>query len=120
MPDQNLALFQFVYVKDIQSIIIQCIGNPSVYNEAYNLSAPEMISYDKLAEALEDIAQREILFERYSMEEINDNEIPLPFPLEQHELYSGDKIARALGFEYTPFIKGMKETYEFFLKYYRK
>ncbi len=46
VPSPCLALFQFVYVKDIAKFLLACIGNQSVTNKSYNLSAPELISYE--------------------------------------------------------------------------
>jgi hypothetical protein len=37
--------------------------------------------------------------------------------LDKHELYAGSLIANTLNFTYTPFVKGLKETFEFYQKY---
>ncbi|MFZ3171102.1 MAG: NAD-dependent epimerase/dehydratase family protein [Carboxydocellales bacterium] len=120
VPENSLALFQFVYVKDIASILFACLGNEKVYNNTYNLSAEELIAYDKLIEVFEQVSGEQLNTERVSIETINRNNIKLPFPLEQHELYSGSLLAGTLNFKYTPFSTGMKETFEFYKKYFYK
>lgn len=116
-PKDSMALFQFVYVKDIARILFACLGNEKVYNSTFNLAAEELISYAKLIEVFEQVSDRRITIESLSIDAINRNNIPLPFPLDQHEIYSGSLLSRTLDFKYTPFIKGMKETFEFYKKY---
>lgn len=117
-PSDSLSLFHFVYVQDIVQILLRCIGKPEVFGNDYILSAPECISYDKLADVLSGLTGgRELETEVLSIEEIEQKNIPLPYPLRKHILYSGAKIARTLGFEYTPFAAGMLETFHFYKKY---
>lgn len=120
MPRNNLALFQFVYVQDCAQITAQCLCNPSVYNNSYNLAAPEQICYEKLLSVLSGAAGRAPETEYFDLEEILRQNIPLPFPLEQHELYAGEKIVRALGVSYTPFEQGIRESFGFYKKYVYK
>ncbi len=116
MPENSLSLFQLVYVRDIVQILIKCMGRPEVFDNEYILAAPEFISYTKLANVLAGLTDRELETEFMSPEEIEEKEIPLPFPLKRHELYSGEKIARTLGFTYTPFASGMREAFSFYKK----
>jgi len=51
-----------------------------------------------------------------SIETIDRERIPLPFPLDNHLIYSGTLVQRVLGFEYTPFEEGMKKTYEHYVQ----
>jgi len=120
LPKDSLALFQFVYVKDIAKILFACLGNEKVFNNTYNLAAEELISYDKLIEVFEQVSGNPIDTKRVSIDIINKNNIPLPFPLDQHEIYSGSLLADTLSFKYTPFIEGMKETFDFYKKYMYK
>ena len=117
VPEHSLALFQFVYVKDIADILFNCLGNEKVYNNTYNLAAEELISYYKLIEVLEQVSGRRIYTKRLSISTINKNNIPLPFPLDQHELYSGSLVSDTLNFNYTRFAKGMEETFNFYKQY---
>jgi nucleoside-diphosphate-sugar epimerase len=117
VPSDSLALFQFVFVRDVARICIECLGNNKVYNNAYNLSAEELVSYKKLIKVFEEISGTGVKTKKYTVKEILRSNIPLPYPLDQHELYSGSLIADTLNLQYTPFAKGMKEALEFYKKY---
>ncbi len=115
-PSDSLSLFQFVYVQDVARIIAQCIGKPEVFGNTYNLAAPELVSYDKLMDVLSGLTSRELETEPMSVQEIEEKNIFLPFPLKHHELFFGEKIVRTLGFSYTPFTQGMSEAFHFYKK----
>ena len=117
IPQESQALFQFIYVKDIAKLLFACLVNEKVFNGTYNLVAEELISYDKLIEVLEQVSGNSIKIKRLSRDSINKNNIPLPFPLDQHEIYSGSLISGTLNFKFTPFTEGMKETFEFYKKF---
>jgi len=117
IPQDSLALFQFIYVKDIAKILFASLGNEKVFNNTYNLAAEELISYDKLIEVLKQVSGRQIDTRRMSIHTINKDNLQLPFPLDQHEIYSGSLITSTLSFKYTPFIEGMKETFDFYNKF---
>jgi len=117
IPQDSIALFQFIYVKDIAKILFACLSNEKVFNNTYNLAAEELISYDKLIEVLKQVCGRQIDTKRVSIHTINKDNIALPFPLDQHEIYSGSLITDTLGFKYTPFIEGIKETFDFYKKF---
>jgi len=119
-PEKTLALFQFIYVRDIAQILIQCLCNQMVYENDYNLSAPELISYDRLFDVFTEISGKQLQKELLSNDIIESERIPLPFPLDGHEIFSGTKISRTLGFTYTPFPEGMRETLDFYRKYVYK
>ncbi|MDY6844257.1 MAG: NAD-dependent epimerase/dehydratase family protein [Thermodesulfobacteriota bacterium] len=112
LPDIELALFQFVSVWDVAEILIECLGNEKVFNNAYNLSAPELVSYRRLVKVLEEITGKRIGTRKLNIPMINQKQIPLPFPLDQHLIYSGELIQRVLNFQYTPFVEGMRKTFE--------
>lgn len=120
IPQNLLTLFQLVYVEDIGRIIQGCIGNKKVYNNSYNLSSPELLSYDKLLMIFNSFSDSPIKTQPYSSDTILKEHIPLPFPIEQHELFSGKLIADTLKLEYTTIDKGMKESYNFYKKYVYK
>ena len=44
LPDNGLALFSFVWMDDLAKIIIKSTQNESVFNDAFNVSAEEVIS----------------------------------------------------------------------------
>ena len=112
LPANRLALFSFVSVWDVARAIIECIGNEKTCNKAFNLAAGELVSYYRLIEVLKDITGEMIATKAVSVKEIDQRRIPLPFPLDSHLIYSGILIKDVLNFEYTPFIEGMKKTYE--------
>lgn len=115
-PLDSLSLFQLVYIKDIVQILLGCIGNSEVFESEFILSSPECISYGKLMDVLSGLTDRELDTEVYSMKEMEEKNILLPFPLDHHELFSGQNIARMLNFSYTPFAAGVQETFHFYKK----
>jgi len=115
LPDNELPLYSFLYVVDLAKIIIKTLCNPEVFGRVFNVSAPELVSYRRMMEVFEEIIGKKITTRRMHMGDINRKKIPLPFPLDTHLIYSGVGIQNLLGFEYTPFVKGMRRTYEYYL-----
>ncbi len=114
LPENELALYSFVYVIDVARIIIKCLGNEKVFGRAFNVAAEELISYQRMIEVFEEISGKKISTQKMSIDEINEKRIPLPFPLDSHLAYSGTRIREVLGFEYTPFIDGMRRAYQYY------
>lgn len=114
LPDNKLTLFRFVSVWDVAKIIIACLGNEKVFDRAFNLSAEDLVSYRWFVEALKEITGKRITTRTESIETIDQQRIPLPFPLDKHLIYSGDLIQDVLGFQYTPFTEGMRQTYKYY------
>jgi 2'-hydroxyisoflavone reductase len=114
LPKNELALYQFVSVWDVAKIIGLCIGNENVYHQAFNLAAEELISYRRFIEVLQEVMNKTVSIYMLESKEIDEQKIPLPFPLEQHLIYSGDLIRCILGFDYAPFIDEMKRTWKWY------
>lgn len=114
IPDNELALFSFVWVVDVAKIITKCIGNEKTFNQALNVSSEELISYKRLVAVLEEISGKNLHVEKMETHDIDAKRIPLPFPIDAHLVYSGRKIQQILQFEYTPFISGMQDTYKYY------
>ncbi len=114
IPDNGLSLFSFVWVQDVAKVIMKCIGNEKIFNQALNVSAEELISYQRLVEVLEELTGKKLNIVTMKIEDIEAKGIPLPFPLDTHLIYSGRKIHQILQFDYTPFLHGMKKTYEYY------
>ena len=114
IPEIGLAMFSFIWVVDLARVIIGCLGNGEVFNQAFNVSAEELVSYPRLVEVLKEISGKEIQTMRMGVDEINRKRIPLPFPLDDHLIYSGRRIQEVLGFQYTPFVEGMRRTYKYY------
>jgi nucleoside-diphosphate-sugar epimerase len=114
IPDTDLPLFSFLWVNDLASLILKCIRNDRVYGDAFNVCGPELISYLRLVEILEMVSGRRLRVEKLSPSEIDRYRIPLPFPLDQHLIYSSEKIRDAADFHFTPFAEGMRQTWRFY------
>lgn len=114
LPDMSLPLFSFLLVDDLAALILRCINNHRVFEETFNVCSPELISYQRLAEVFEIISDRRLPIEKLSPSEIDNCRIPLPFPLDRHLIYSCEKIRETIGFTFTPFLEGMRETWQYF------
>jgi nucleoside-diphosphate-sugar epimerase len=115
IPEDESALFNFIYVIDMARIIIQCMGNERVYNQAFNLASDEIISYPIIIDVLSKITGKELEAEKISMADIENKGIQLPFPLNEQLVYCGDIIRNIFEFEYTPFTNGMHEALKYYL-----
>lgn len=114
VPVDATARFNMIYVFDIARALELCIGNEKAYNEVFNLSAPEEITYAALLEAFEKFNGGPFMTRPVTVEEVLDENIPLPFPLTEDELFSGQKFADTFDFSYTPFEEGMEKTFKIF------
>lgn len=114
IPEHNLALFNFIFVEDLSNITGLCIKNKKMYDQVFNTVSPEFVSYKNFVDILEIISGKKINTIQKSIQAIIKERIPLPFPMDHHEVYSGDKLQRTLGFKFTPLALGMKKTYEFY------
>jgi nucleoside-diphosphate-sugar epimerase len=103
-----------VYVFDIARALELCIGSEKAYNEIFNLSAPDEVTYSVLLEAFEKFNNGPFMTKPVTVEEVLDENIPLPFPMTEDMLYSGRKFADTFDFTYTPFLEGMEKTYKIF------
>ncbi|MBI9076203.1 MAG: NAD-dependent epimerase/dehydratase family protein [Desulfatibacillum sp.] len=114
LPKNDLPLFSFVHVRDVARAVILCLENNQSLDAVYNLAAPELIGYSGFVETIGQVMGKEVCVRKQSAEEINASRIPLPFPLDSHLLYSGEKICQSLGLAYTPLKIGLAETWEWF------
>ncbi len=119
-PTDATGQFQFVYVKDVKNALTLCLDNPKSENEIYNLSAPDIMTYEKFLDVLEEVS--DIPFERtpITVREVIAQNIPLPFPLveQEDELFDGSKITEQLGLEYSDFKEDMQLTWNAFKPVY--
>lgn len=120
IPDNELALFTFVSVWDVARAIIACIGNKNAYTKAFNLSGEELVSYLRFVNVLRIITGEHINERVMSVQQIDEQGVPLPFPLDEHMVYSGTLITKDIGFLYAPFLDGMKATYAWYKQQGRK
>ena len=113
-PVYPQTLFSVISVWDVANITAACLGNEKVFNNAYLLAAEELISYDRLVETLEEITHKKLDVQRLSITDIDSRRLPLPYPLEEHLVYSGELIKNTLGYQYMSFLEGMTKTYNHF------
>ena len=116
VPVDSNSQFQFVYVKDVAEALIACVNNPVSHGKAYNLCAPEVLTYSSYLETLCQVSDIPFQTDPVTVAQVIRNNIPLPFPLLDHEneLFIGSKIADELDLCYTPFRDGMQRTYNAF------
>ncbi len=116
IPDNDDPRFSFVSVWDVARALIACMDNPPSYGADYNLASPEIIGYSRFVEILSQVMGKEAAIVRKAVNLINAERLPLPFPLDAHLLYSGEKICRELPFEYTPMMEHMQATWDWYLQ----
>jgi nucleoside-diphosphate-sugar epimerase len=116
LPDNTPALFTFVSVWDVARAIIGIMGNRETHSQVFNLSGRELVSYMRFADVLRIIAGIDIRIEMMSLEKIISLNVPLPFPLDEHLIYSGERITRVIDFSYTPFLEGLQATYHWYAR----
>jgi 2'-hydroxyisoflavone reductase len=114
VPTDAAARFNMVYVFDIARALEICIGDARAYDQVFNLSGPEEITYTLLLESFEKFNNGPFMSRPVTVDEVIDENIPLPFPLTEDELYSGKKFSDTFDFVYTPFAEGMEKTYKIF------
>jgi len=114
VPQNNLALFQFVLVDDLARVIRYCLKDEFSRDTIFNVAAPEMISYARFVEVLEEITGRSVPVRSISLQEVGDPNLRLPFPLDRHHIISSERLIRALSFEYTGFAEGLRQTWQWF------
>ena len=83
----------------------------------FNLSAPEIMNYERFMQTLKAVSDRPYDTYPISVQSVISQGDPLPFPMrkEESELFCGDKAAQALGLSYTPFMQGLTRAYQGFL-----
>ena len=111
IPEDARFFYSFVWVDDLAEIIIACMENEKTYGQAFNVAGEERISYTIMADVLEDVCGRPIQRRVMSIGEIIREKVPMPFPPDDHLLYDGSKLRKALGYEYTPFAHGIAKTW---------
>lgn len=114
LPPPPQALFSMVSVWDLARICIACLGNGAVAGEAYAVCADDLVSYDRLIESLETITSRKFDVRRQTVRILNAAGLPLPFPLEEHLVYSGARLRQVLQHRFLSLEEGMARTYEWY------
>ena len=120
VPRDCNSRFSFLYVRDLARALQLCVGNPQARNQYFNVAGPEEITYDSFIFTLRQVSGIPFEVKPYTIREILEENIPLPFPLENNDLCDGRKAAAALGLSYTPFQEGMLKTWNAFRKVFQK
>jgi len=118
VPIDATARFNFIYVIDIARALMACIGSEMAFDEAFNLAGAEPITYAKLISEFERCNGGPFATREVTVAQVNEEKIPLPFPLTEDTLVDGGKFSRAFNFEYTPFREGMEKTFKIFYSLY--
>jgi nucleoside-diphosphate-sugar epimerase len=120
-PKDADGSFQMVYVDDVAKILLAVCGNEQAYNQAYNVCGEGQLTYERFADVLQTALDTPFTRAEITVREVNERNIPLPFPLTkaESEHYDGSKILE-LGVSYTPIARGMRETYAWFLQNFEK
>lgn len=113
-PDDSRSRFSFIYVKDLAQLLFKVLETPATRNQAYNLAAPDAVDWPRFEACLGALpSATPHRCEHLSVAQIDEQRIPIMFPLEGDEWYSGDKIARDVGgFTFTTFEQGLAETWD--------
>lgn len=115
IPDPELPLFSFCWVADLARAVLRCLGEEKAFAQAFNLAGDELVSYRRLVNLLEAITGKTMSVVLMSPREIEAANIPLPFPLDHHLVYSGRKLERTLDFAFTPMLLGLRRTLEHYI-----
>ena len=118
VPTDATSRFNFIYVLDIADALMLCIGDEKAYDAAFNLAAPEAITYPGLLSCLETNNGGPFPTREVTIAQVEKESIPLPFPLTGDTLINGEKFAAAFGLNYTPFATGMEKTFNIFYTLY--
>ena len=118
VPTDSTSHFNFVYVTDTADAVRLCIGDERAFNRVFNLACGEKISYDDYMKELVVCNGRQFLTREVTVEDVEAQAIPLPFPLTDDELYSGELFAQTFGYEYTPLAVGMPKAFNAFKSIY--
>lgn len=108
-PVDACGRFSFIYVMDVADIINYCIADERAYRQIFNLACDEVQTYesyfDVLRQCCGDFSTRSV-----TVDEVVKQNIALPFPLDEDQVYSGNKVSELFHYQYTPFLSAMKKT----------
>lgn len=111
-PSDATGEFQMVYVDDVALAVLKAVGNHQALNQAYNLAPLPMETYDSFLAALEESVDTEFEKVPVTVCQIEEKNIPLPFPLtkEESNWYDGRKALDLID-NYTGLSDGLRRTF---------
>jgi nucleoside-diphosphate-sugar epimerase len=118
VPVDATARFSFVYVTDAARALLACLGDERAFGKVFNLAGPEDVDYPLFLKELEKCNGAPFATEQVTVAQILSENIPLPFPLTDDELCSGQLFADAFDFTYSPLSEGMVKAFAAFKSVY--
>lgn len=112
VPEDPNIFYSFVWVDDMAQMLIAGLENQLLYGKAYNVASAAALSYNTLADVVEEVTGRLIRRQPVSMHEIIRKQLPMPFPPDLHLLYDGTQLNDVLSYTHTPFPIGMAHTWD--------
>ena len=110
VPTDASGRWSFVYVADVAKALLALAGAEKAFGQAYNLAGPEVMDYPAFMKLLEYCWGKPIKTQEITCAQADAEMVPLPFPFQGEECYSGEKLCRDFGFAYTPLEQGMEKT----------
>jgi len=118
VPIDATASFGFVYVRDMARALMALVGDERAFNEVFNLSGRENVTYTRLISDFERYNGGGFETREVTVREAEEEGIVFPFPLRNDNLVDGTKFAETFDFRYTPFAKGMEDTFRIFYEFF--
>jgi dTDP-4-dehydrorhamnose reductase len=115
VPVDSNAEFSMAYVADVAKALISCVCSDNAKNTCFNIASPERISYRTWMEALATLGCP-FKTTDVTIKEVYERNIPLPFPLEQNDLFDGLKASSLLGLKYTGLNEGLARAFTIYKK----
>jgi 2'-hydroxyisoflavone reductase len=114
VPTDSLALFSFVSVWDLARLTISCLGAPAARGMTFNAAGREMVSYEELVRVLTAAVEHPFPTHPISCKALAEGGEQLPFPVDEHLVYSGMLSEGCLGFRYSGFAEEMKRAWKYY------
>jgi nucleoside-diphosphate-sugar epimerase len=118
VPSNANSRFSMVYVSDLGRQLLACVGNKRAENQILNCAAPEIINYQRLLDELQICNGAAFRTESYSVSQVLEQNIALPFLLEGDDLVNGRLLSSVTDVAYTPFSEGISKTFAAFKRVY--
>lgn len=123
LPGDGTRLMQFVFVNDYVDAAIAASKSDVAIGRAYNVAEPAPITQRELVEALAEAADgappQVVLIDRELLTELGGNVFEPPFYFGQYFdmlpiTEDTSRVRKELGFEATPFVDGLRQTFNWY------
>ncbi len=127
LPGDGRRLMQFVYVKDLVRASLKAMEEPAAIGHAFNIANARPVAQIELVEALAKVSKKQVNFARIPREYILRKGGHPMGPKMYFGIYLDmppitqvtAKAQRVLKFKPTEFVKGLEETYKWYLRHYK-